>query len=381
LTLAAASFGWATTAGGPVLRTGIPVDAQGATCTACHNTYRLNDDPRGFVRIQAAPYRPGVKQTVRVTVNHPEGMKWGFQLTARRASDLTLAAGAFDVTPQVRVRCANNTDKPAEGCGTQTEFAGHNANSTAPGTMGGRMWEVEWTPPANDIGEVAFYAVGNAANNGTGNQGDRIYTTNVIVPNANGCTGLTAKPTVRGVGNGASFGPELALNSLMTIVGAGFYPGTEKRTLQGGDLTNDGGILKFPTRLNCVAVEVGGERAPVFYAEGGQINAQVPTGANGRVPVTVIINPGSSNEQKSDPMMVNVGGAAPAFFTFNGTVVAAAAQDGTLINGSRGARPGELIQIFATGLGASNPVWQAGEVPTGAAPVAGVTVRLGANLL
>jgi uncharacterized protein (TIGR03437 family) len=395
LTIVAASAAWSFSAGPGPFRAGVPGDpAPGGipSCFACHRNsagaQAPSTDPRGFVRVLASPYRPGVRQMVRVTLNHPEASRWGFQLTARRASDSTMQAGTFTPTAAIRVICSDNVSgvgnpgqgKPEAGCGALTEFATHNATSNFPGTPGPRTWEVEWTPPATDVGEVVFYVDGNAANGGNTNAGDNIYLGTKIVGNAAGCAELTARPMIRAVGNGATFGPELAMNSLISIVGTGLY-GATARNLQSGDLQGDGRDLRFPTQLNCVAVDIGGERVPLTFASAGQINAQMPTGAAGRVPVTVIVNPGAS-ELRSEPMMVTVNPTAPGLFTFNGTAVAAAStMDGALITGSRNARPGELIALFATGLGASNPVWQAGEIPGAVAPVAGITVRLGANIL
>lgn len=401
LTIAAASAAWSFSTGPPPMRAGVPTDmAPGGinACFACHRNAAAaqlpSTDPRGYVRVVAAPYQPGVKQMVRVTVAHPEGQRWGFQLTARRAGDSTVQAGVFTATTAIRVICSDNVSgggnpgagKPDAGCGALTEYATHNATSTFAGTAGPRTWEVEWTPPATDVGEVTFYAAGNAANAGNTNAGDNVYITTALVPSANGCATLSAKPVIRGVGNAASFGPELAMNALFSIVGTGLYEAAAPRLLQAGDLViDDGGARRFPTRLNCVAVEVGTERVPVFFAGAGQINAQIPTGAAGRLPVTVILNPGSMREQKSDPMMVTVNPTAPAFFLFDATTVAAVAQDGMRIGtpgvASRPARPGEVISFYANGLGASNPVWQAGEIPSAGAPVSGVTVRLGTNIL
>ena len=391
LTIAAASAAWSFSTGPPAMRAGVPTDASGNSCFACHRNAAAaqapSTDPRGYVRVVAAPYRPGVKQTVRITVFHPEAARWGFQLTARRLSDSAVQAGSFDATTAIRVVCSDNVaafgnggaGKPDVGCGGLTEFATHNATST-----GASTFSVEWTPPATDVGEVTLFAAGNAANASNSNAGDNIYLTSAIVPNANGCASLSAKPVIRGVGNAASFGPELSMNALISIVGTGLYE-TTPRLLQGGDLVA-GDVTRFPTQLNCVAVEIGGERVPVFFAGPTQINAQVPTGAAGRVPVTVILNPGSTREQKSDPMMVTVNPTAPAFFTFDGTAVAAvAATDGLRIGppgvASRPAKPGEVVSFYANGLGASNPVWQAGEIPTAGAMVSGVTVRLGTNIL
>src|SRR4051794_9374559 len=81
--------------GPPVKRTGAGVDG-GLNCTACHRTFApANSDARGGVTILAGSYSPGVKQVINVIVNHPDAARWGFQLTARLASDETKPAGAF----------------------------------------------------------------------------------------------------------------------------------------------------------------------------------------------------------------------------------------------------------------------------------------------
>lgn len=395
LTIVAASSAWSFSTGPPPMRSGVPTDtAPGGinACFACHRNAAGNQapstDPRGYVRVSTSPYRPGVRQIVRVILNHPEGARWGFQLTARLASDSTKPAGSFTATGEVRVICSDNVSgvgnpgngKPAAGCGDLTEFATHNSTSTFANTSGPRVWDIEWTPPAQDAGEVIFYAAGNAANAGNTNAGDNVYLTTKIVGNSAGCSTLTARPTVRGVGNAASGSTDVAMNSLISIFGGGLYTATA-RNLQAGDLQGESRDLRFPTQLNCVAVDIGGERVPLTFASAGQINAQVPTGAAGRVPLTVIVNPGA-NELRSDPMMINVAPTAPAFFTIGSNAVAAVSTaDGAVITGPRGARPGEIVAIFATGLGASNPVWQAGEIPGGLAPVANTTVRVGSNIL
>ncbi|MGH9631951.1 MAG: choice-of-anchor V domain-containing protein, partial [Bryobacteraceae bacterium] len=122
---------FARSTGPPIRRTGAPVDDNGATCTACHRTFeRPNPDQIGKITIQAQNYRPSARQTLRVTVEHPEATRWGFQLTARRVSDETQMAGTFTPSQTVRVQCASGTDAP---CGGSLEFASHLAASTGAG--------------------------------------------------------------------------------------------------------------------------------------------------------------------------------------------------------------------------------------------------------
>src|SRR5262249_16632904 len=147
-----ALYGFST--GPPTLRTGAAVDG-GVDCTICHTTFRpANSDPRGKVTIQTDPYKPGVSQIVKVIVEHPEAMRWGFQLAARLASDETKQAGTFDPKDIFRLRCGMaGANGPCNGA---LEFISHTRNvnfdGTAPGTAGGHTFEVTWTPPDTDVG-------------------------------------------------------------------------------------------------------------------------------------------------------------------------------------------------------------------------------------
>ena len=78
-------------AGAPPGNTGAPGNG---TCVACHRSFPLNS-AGGSVRVEAVNYKPGIAQTLRVTVSHPEAQRWGFQLTARWAKDPLLNVGTF----------------------------------------------------------------------------------------------------------------------------------------------------------------------------------------------------------------------------------------------------------------------------------------------
>ena len=354
----------ATTAGAPIRRTGAPVDDNGQTCRQCHTSFELNS-PGGFVMIEAFHYRPGQKQTIRVTVAHAEAVKWGFQLTARRAEDPTQKAGTFSVSSNYRLRCADGRDANADSpcANNMVEFAGHYPPVVFGGVNGAKTFEVEWNAPAEDIGNVIFYAAGNAANNNGNNQGDRIYTDSLVVEPLGRSCGNTIRPTLRTVTNAASGSREISMNSLISIWGMNFSNPGISRTAYRADLRNG-----YPTELGCVAVEIGGVRAPVFYVQPDQINAQVPTmTATGAVPVTVILNPGRPNEMRSDVGTLTITNYSPAFFTFNGRSIAARhtdnaiAADPSVVSGGRTVRAGDVLQLFATGLGWAD--WQAGEIP------------------
>ena len=72
LILAACGSVQAFSNGPPAQRSGVPGEANGATCTACHLGTPLNSDTRGKLTIEAGDYKPGVKQTIRLILEHPE---------------------------------------------------------------------------------------------------------------------------------------------------------------------------------------------------------------------------------------------------------------------------------------------------------------------
>jgi len=363
LTLLAGTLMLATTGGPPTQRTGVPGEAGGATCAACHtNGPAVNSDTRGRLTIEARDYKPGVKQLIKVILEHPEATKWGFQLTVRSAADMLQQAGDFTVTPTIRVRCAasgaNAPCNPGE-----TQFASHVLASTYIGQRNRAEWEVEWTPPANASGSLIIYAAGNAANNSSTNQGDIIYNANRTI-GAENCN--LAKPAISAVANAATApaGP-LSANTLVAIYGGGFQPAGSRRTVSAADITNN----RFPLELSCVAVEIAGRRVPLTYLQDNQINAQVPTVSDrGTVPVVVVANPGTPNERKSDATNITLQATSPAFFRFGGNAIAATSTtreyiaNPSTLAGARGARPGETIALYATGLGLLEPVYQAGEI-------------------
>jgi uncharacterized protein (TIGR03437 family) len=357
--------------GPEIRRTGAPIDG-GQDCSVCHNSYgAANSDPRGSIQVLVQNYRPGVKQTIRVTVQHPEGRRWGFQLTARQANDESKQAGTFTPTNLIRVRCDPAGDAPCNG---SREFASHNLASTQPSVPQQGAWFVEWTPPGDDVGDLVFYAAGNAAGDPVdSNQGDRIYTTRVAVSNEGSCA-LVRKPFLQKVTNSGSFQTGGAMNTLISLFGLDFQVGGIKRSVTFSDL-EDG---KFPTTLGCVAVEVAGRRAPIHYVQTDLINAQAPTASpGGPVDVRVILNPGQPNEQRSDVAIVNFGNYSPAFFTFLPSTTIAAVFAGTgipvanpaVVSTGRPARNGEIISMYGTGFGPTEPVYQAGEITPGPAPL------------
>jgi uncharacterized protein (TIGR03437 family) len=359
--------------GPPIKRTGAIVDG-GINCSACHRTFApANSDPTGSVAITAADYTPGVRQTIKVTVSHPSAARWGFQLSARTVNDENKPAGTFAANDVVKIMCDDGSTLGTGGpcTATQLQFAEH--ISAPRGAAGdGFTFTVDWTPPATDVGDVIFYAAGNAANGDGSFNGDRIYTTSRRISPP--CT-LSAQPTIKSMTNGASFQPAWSVGSMLTIFGGNFGAAGRTRAVGGADIVSH----HFPLTLACVAVTINGQNAPMVYVQPDQINLQAPAISGvGSASVVVIVNPGTANELRSDTLTVASQQAyAPAFFTFNGKSVAATSADGAnyladaaIVAKGVAAKPGDTVILYASGLGATNPAIAPGEIAT-AAPVTG----------
>ena len=375
----------ATSSGGPIKRTGAAVDG-GLTCLQCHNKFAPPvNQGAGRVLVSVNAYTPGFTYSLNVQVSDPSAIRWGFQLTARVASDETRQAGTFTPSDTIGVLCDRAGEAPCNGA---LEFATHRATSTGGGVRGQRTFVVEWTAPSQDVGPVIFYAAGLAADGNGLEGGSRTYTTSTKA-GSSGCNLTTTPPTItmNGVTNAASFQTGISANSLISIFGSGFgSPGTSysamKSDLVGGNL---------PLNLACVAVEIGGQRAPIFHTEYNLIHAQAPNLAVGFTTAAVVLNPGTPNELRSDPVPVQMQLYAPSVFTYGGTTSVTGRNaslgnqvlaDPTVVPGGVFARPGDIVTLYGTGFGPTNPFYLPGQFSSGQAvllqpvtvTIAGVTL-------
>ena len=184
---------------------------------------------------------------------------------------------------------------------------------------------------------------------------------------------FTETPVITRVVDAASGNIQASSNVLLTILGRNFAPVGVTVDATNGYISNN----KFPTELNCVAVEIGGQRAPILYVQNNQINLQAPTIAIlGDMPIKVIMNPDRPNAISSATSTVPIQAFSPAFFTFNGRSVAARAPNGgpviadpSVVADARPARPGEIVELYATGLGTVQPPVASGTIaPVAAGP-------------
>ncbi|MBI3471296.1 MAG: hypothetical protein HY013_08065 [Candidatus Solibacter usitatus] len=342
-------------------KTGAPGES---TCAdaGCH-TGTVNSG-QGSVKIDAggSSYQPGVKQRIKVTVSDPVQRRWGFQLTARVGATRTQAGSFTPVDGNTQVLCsnANFREQPCSGAAL-LQFIEHTMMGTRPGTVTGATFDFDWNPPATNVGPVMLYAAGNASNNNAQNTGDSIYTTNVMLtPDAGG-----TKPVISqgGVANGAGFQANIAAATWISVFGSNLS--TSTRTLMASEVV--GG--KLPTTLDGVSLTVNGKSAFPYSISPGLLTAQSPSDSMVG-PVNVVV---TLNGVASDPVPVPLQTFSPAFFLWPGGVAVATdpnfnsrVKPGAFPGATTvAAKPDEVIILWGTGFGPSNPDVPAGQLVPG----------------
>jgi uncharacterized protein (TIGR03437 family) len=183
-------------------------------------------------------------------------------------------------------------------------------------------------------------------------------------------------PTVTAVLNAAGGQPGVASGAFVSIYGSNFTP------LPYDDWSNSIINGQLPKQLDDISVTIGGKPAYVYAVTPGQINVQAPDVGNGPVQVVVTTGGGSSAPFSTNSLLYS-----PAFFPWPGNQPVAthldysiAAKNGTFAGLTAvPAKPGEVITLWGTGFGPTNPAVSAGQEPTVAAPAtqSPVTVTLG----
>jgi uncharacterized protein (TIGR03437 family) len=276
---------------------------------------------------------------------------------------------------------------------TQTLTATFPANTTSLGFDLGvsdeavSSWTVRVTVLTNDGGEQSFDVTGAITTTQPGNQRrttpvfvgisssrpitsvrfrlQAIADAFIILDNIT--MGQTAPPvisTTRRVVNGASFREPIGPNSWITIFGQRLS-GSE-RIWAGSDFNGN----RMPTVLDDVSVTVNGRPTYAYYVNPGQLNVLTPPDlAEG--PAVIEVNRGVL---KSQSVTAQVARVAPGLFMFepeSSKYVAATRTDGSLVGkaslypgSTTPAKAGDVITLWGTGFGRTDPATPIGEVPS-----------------
>ncbi|HWQ55628.1 MAG TPA: IPT/TIG domain-containing protein [Bryobacteraceae bacterium] len=183
-----------------------------------------------------------------------------------------------------------------------------------------------------------------------------------------------------GVRHGATFEPVISANSWVTIYGSNFT--TKTRVWAESDFAGN----KLPTELEGVRVTINDKPAYIYFISPGQINVLAPDDeVVGTVPVRVITAGGTSA-----PANVEKRRFAPGFFLFSqeNKNPAAVHLDGAFATSpemlpgtnSRRPKPGDIILLYGTGFGRTNPPIAASDVVSTAAELENAAaVRFGST--
>jgi uncharacterized protein (TIGR03437 family) len=166
--------------------------------------------------------------------------------------------------------------------------------------------------------------------------------------------------TPSSVVNGANYkaGP-LAPNTIGTLFGRDLAFVT--RSLAAEDLYN--GTLPTTLLGTGVRLLINRSLAFLYFVSPSQVNFLVPsTLTPGPVDIEL-----SLDGRYGEAVRVQLAEFSPALFPLDPETVLATRADGSVISYDKPARPGEIVILYATGLGATKPRVPAGQIPTGIA--------------
>lgn len=147
--------------GAPTATSGAPGET---SCAAggCHNSWENSGPGSLTININPDNYVPGTVHSISVSIIDTSKVKYGFQLTGVDQNGKTV--GSFTSTGGLLVQP-----------GFEKQYVGHQGAGT------NSSWSILWHAPANAVGEITFYASGNAADGDQTPNGDNIYTTQLTV--------------------------------------------------------------------------------------------------------------------------------------------------------------------------------------------------------
>ncbi len=348
--VAGGSFGFSGD-GGPAIKaalyfpSGVAIDSAGNIYFADKGNNRVRKvDTKGIVTTFAGTGTAGYSGDGGPATS----AKLGLNLTAAYQGVAVDSAGNVYIADP-----ANNRIRMVNTAGIITTFAG-NGGAFATGSLGNG----DGGPPASASLSTPYgVRVDSAGNVFIADTGHSLI--RKVTGAATTTTGGSAPAiSANGVVNGASFQPGIVANSWVTIQGAGLASKTD-------DWSNSIINGALPTSLDGVSVSMGGKPAYIYFISPGQLNVLAPDVPPGPVSVTVTTAAGTSAVFTSTASTYG-----PAFFSWPSNQVVAtrtdysyAVKEGTFAGATTvAAKPGDVIVLWATGFGPTNPA-----APTGVA--------------
>jgi uncharacterized protein (TIGR03437 family) len=149
----------------------------------------------------------------------------------------------------------------------------------------------------------------------------------------------------------------LAPNTLATMYGSNLaFDTVTASTLVGGAL---------PVSLDGVTLSVGNVAAPLLFVSPGQVNFIVPYNLIAG-PVNVYL----ARQNVAGPLVaIQLDATAPGLFPWDGNEAIATHLNGSLISPSAPAHAGEIVVVYAAGLGRTSPDTSSGHIAGSAATI------------
>jgi uncharacterized protein (TIGR03437 family) len=148
---------------------------------------------------------------------------------------------------------------------------------------------------------------------------------------------------------------QFAPNTLATLYGTGLAWTT--RAMAQEDIRGD----RLPTVLAGTGLRILVNNMPayIYYVSPAQVNFLFPSNLlPGQAGLQLVL------EGRAGPLVeITLGETAPGLFCVDGETVIATRVDGSLITREQRAQPGEIIVLYATGLGQTTPSLISGVVP------------------
>ncbi len=169
--------------------------------------------------------------------------------------------------------------------------------------------------------------------------------------------------TQAGIVNAASYEPgAIGPNTIVSIFGTNLSFVTAAVSPE--DLASG----KMPVELSRTGVRVlaDGLHCYIYYVSPPQVNLLIPSNLTPTNVKLQLVRDGTAGP----PIKLMLRDAAPGLFLLDATTAIATRADFTLITRDTPARPGEIVILWATGLGATVPPMEAGQIPAEAVWIA-----------
>lgn len=151
--------------------TGAPGES---TCTECHDEFgeETNTGLGNLTLMHPYRYEPGQRMTITVELSQPGQRRWGMQVTAL-TTEGALPAGEFVITDPAHTKLVQGPSGRV--------YVEHTSAGTFFDQRDRAVWTFDWIAPKSDVGPVAFYATGNAADGDGTRLGDWIYSAQSVI--------------------------------------------------------------------------------------------------------------------------------------------------------------------------------------------------------